>query len=618
MSSDIELNSQPSTDSQNGVFYGWWIVAGALIAQMVAVSIMSSSSGIFLPSMTEELGWTQTEFTLGVTIGSVSTALAGGIIGFLLDRWGPRGLMILGTTIVGISLMYVSRIETLFEWFVIRGVVTSLGLALAGNLVLNAVVAKWFVTNRAWAISIASTGVSAAQFTGILLVGLISAIGWRDAWVVLGFVTWVVLYPVALMMRRQPEDMGLLPDGAREEDAADEQRVARARADLENSFTAGEAVRTISLWTLQIGFSFCLMGLIAGLFFLIPFMTLHGFTFEQAGTAMLFQGLAALGSKFVWPTLVTRIGGRLCTLVAFSIAGVGMMLMVLVGPTGQYEAFVMVTMFWGFGIGAQIPLQESLMASFFGRAHLGAIRGVSTPVSQAFGISAPVAVALYFDRVGDYNGVYLALAAGFILGALLVAVTKKPQKREKGRVVNSSVSGVSEELPVSIEDSGNKGWPAINVNLAIRNQSLEVDKPILEERGSLESPVEAPAESDKKENQTIPNYMGDDVDNESNQRELSSDYGLLNAGTSSGKRKKRDNPHLTQDDASNSMHPKSQTNDSRDYRSIQTRLVGDVQNLHMSSSAGAERIIRDILPAAAVGVAASALVLALYRMRNSK
>ena len=88
MSTDIDLNSQPRTDSQKGVFYGWWIVAGALIAQMVAVSIMSSSSGIFLPSMTEELGWTQTEFTLGVTIGSVSTALAGGVIGFLLDRWG--------------------------------------------------------------------------------------------------------------------------------------------------------------------------------------------------------------------------------------------------------------------------------------------------------------------------------------------------------------------------------------------------------------------------------------------------------------------------------------------------------------------------------------------------
>ena len=66
------------------------------------------------------------------------------------------------------------------------------------------------------------------------------------------------------------------------------------------------------------------------------------------------------------------------------------------------------------------------------------------------------------------------------------------------------------------------------------------------------------------------------------------------------------------------MNPKSQTNDGRDYRSIQTRLVGDVQNLNIPSSAGAERIIRDILPAAAVGVAASALVLALYRMRNSK
>ena len=112
--------------------------------------------------------------------------------------------------------------------------------------------------------------------------------------------------------------------------------------------------------------------------------------------------------------------------------------------------------------------------------------------------------------------------------------------------------------------------------------------------------------------------MGDDIDDEFNQKELSSNYGLLNAGTSSSKRKKRDNPHLTQEDPSNSMNPKSQTDESRDYRSMQTRLVGDVQNLNISSSAGAERIIRDILPAAAVGVAASALVLALYRMRNSK
>ena len=179
---------QPAANP-TGIFYGWWIVGGALIAQMVAVSIMSSSSGIFLPSMTEELGWTQTEFTLGVTLGSISTALAGGVVGFLLDRWGPRGLMIAGATLVGLSLIYLSRINTLLEWFLIRGVVSSLGLALAGNLVLNVVIAKWFVSRRAWAISIASTGVSAAQFTGILLVWLISTIGWRDLWIVLGVVT---------------------------------------------------------------------------------------------------------------------------------------------------------------------------------------------------------------------------------------------------------------------------------------------------------------------------------------------------------------------------------------------------------------------------------------------
>ncbi|MDG1840432.1 MAG: MFS transporter, partial [Dehalococcoidia bacterium] len=477
-----------STTNTKGIFYGWWIVGGALIAQMVAVSIMSSSSGIFLPSMTEELGWTQTQFTLGVTLGSISTALAGGVVGFLLDRWGPRGLMIAGATLVGLSLIYLSRINTLLEWFLIRGVVSSLGLALAGNLVLNVVIAKWFVSRRAWAISIASTGVSAAQFTGILLVWLISTIGWRDSWIVLGVVTWLVLYPVALMMRRQPEDHGLLPDGAVEGDASSEQQIQMARADLQNSLTAREAAKTLSLWTIQIGFSFGLMGLMAGLFFLIPFMTLHGFTFQQAGTAMLFQGLAALVSKFFWPVVMGKIGARLSTLVAFSLAALGMVLMVVVGPTQQFVPFVLVTMLWGFGIGSQIPLQESLMASFFGRAHLGAVRGISTPISQAFGISAPIAVAFYFDRVGNYDGIYLALAGGFIFGALLVMSSQKPVKPTQGKYTPDLAMEPDDlELTQSVD-----AWPEVTESLDV-SKFVRIDDSIdeLEAQDDRTQPAES-------------------------------------------------------------------------------------------------------------------------------
>jgi len=619
MTLSAESDLTQSTTNPKGIFYGWWIVGGALIAQMVAVSIMSSSSGIFLPSMTEELGWTQTQFTLGVTLGSISTALAGGVVGFLLDRWGPRGLMIAGATLVGLSLIYLSRINTLLEWFLIRGVVSSLGLALAGNLVLNVVIAKWFVSRRAWAISIASTGVSAAQFTGILLVWLISTIGWRDSWIVLGVVTWLVLYPVALMMRRQPEDHGLLPDGAVEGDASSEQQIQMARADLQNSLTAREAAKTLSLWTIQIGFSFGLMGLMAGLFFLIPFMTLHGFTFQQAGTAMLFQGLAALVSKFFWPVVMGKIGARLSTLVAFSLAALGMVLMVVVGPTQQFVPFVLVTMLWGFGIGSQIPLQESLMASFFGRAHLGAVRGISTPISQAFGISAPIAVAFYFDRVGNYDGIYLALAGGFIFGALLVMSSRKPVKPTQGKDTPDLAMEPDDLVLTQSVDA----WPEVTESLDV-SKFVRIDDSIdeLEAQDDRTQPAESFSSSNIGKDYMSPSTS-------SRARLLDGqrfDYGFQAAGVSSpisGEELKKnidvDFVTHTEDRWQTGRSTTVESVSSNDNRGeLELRSTGDVIAKLSKFMRPQDQRIKEMLPAAAVAVAASVAVVAIFRMRKPK
>ena len=620
MNLSSESDSTQSTTNPAGIFYGWWIVGGALVAQMVAVSIMSSSSGIFLPFMTEELGWTQTEFTLGVTLGSISTALAGGVVGFLLDRWGPRGLMIAGATLVGLSLIYLSRINTLLEWFLIRGVVSSLGLALAGNLVLNVVIAKWFVSRRAWAISIASTGVSAAQFTGILLVWLISTIGWRDSWIVLGIVTWLVLYPVALMMRRQPEDHGLLPDGAIEGDASSEHRIQLAREDTRNSLTAREAAKTLSLWTLQIGFSFGLMGLMAGLFFLIPFMTLHGFTFQQAGTAMLFQGLSALMSKFIWPVLMGKIGARLSTLVAFTLAAIGMALMVIVGPTQQFVPFVLVTMLWGFGIGAQIPLQESLMASFFGRAHLGAVRGISTPISQAFGISAPIAVAFYFDRVGNYDGIYLALAGGFIVGALLVMSSRKPVKPMQGKEAQGIVMEPDDHGPT---EPGN-AWPVVTERLDF-SKSTVIHQTLTDEIESKNDETE----SAQSLNALNPDkdYMSSGISNRARLLDGQRfDYGFqttdLNSEATGAESKKDIKVEMAPEARKRKYAGTGDTVDSvssSDYgREIELRSTRDPLARLSKFISPQDQRIKEILPAAAVAVVASVAVVAIFRMKKPK
>src|SRR5207253_9115492 len=119
-----------------------------------------------------------------------------------------------GGGLAGCALVATSRVETLWQFYLLRGVGQTLGNALLGNLVVNTTVAKWFVVRRGMAISMASIGISLG---GVLMAPLVALVieagGWRQAWVFLGLLTWVLILPSALLMRRQPEDVGLTPDG---------------------------------------------------------------------------------------------------------------------------------------------------------------------------------------------------------------------------------------------------------------------------------------------------------------------------------------------------------------------------------------------------------------------
>ena len=163
-------------------FYGWYIVGVALVAQFVAVGTQTYSSTVFLKPMTQDLGWTRSEFSAVQTVSTVVMGIVGFGIGMLIDKRGPRLLMLAGGLICGAALIATSQVHNLWEFYLARGVAQTVGNAMLGNLVVNVTVSKWFIARRGMAVAIASSGVSLG---GVLMTPVVSWVagtwGWRPA-----------------------------------------------------------------------------------------------------------------------------------------------------------------------------------------------------------------------------------------------------------------------------------------------------------------------------------------------------------------------------------------------------------------------------------------------------
>ena len=196
------------------IFYGWLIVLGAFLAMFTTSAVTSNSQSVFLMPMTQDLGWSRADFTWGQTIGTFFTSAAGFIVGSYVDAKGPRLFMFWGGIVLSISVVTMSQVDQLWQYLVLRGAGMTIGSIMIGNLVVNTTVSKWFVRRRAWAITLATIGLSSAGFVApIMTSALVDAYGWRTSWMMLGIGLLFLVIPAAFLMRTPPR--GLRHDARR-------------------------------------------------------------------------------------------------------------------------------------------------------------------------------------------------------------------------------------------------------------------------------------------------------------------------------------------------------------------------------------------------------------------
>ncbi|MBD3647683.1 MAG: MFS transporter [Pseudomonadales bacterium] len=411
------------------IYYGYWLILASFIAQFVAVGCQNYVIGPFMIPMTEDLGWTRAEFTIPRTIGQVIMATTGFFVGAYVDKFGARRFMLFGVALLGCSLYSLSLIETLWQWVALNGFILTIGAALIGNLVVNVTLSKWFVDFRGRAIAFAAMGVS---FAGVLLTPLttwvIDAEGWRAAWQWLSLGAVLLIIPVALTMRRSPEDYGLVPDG-RSREYMSSGKGEKALADFANSMTRREAVRTSSFYMLVVAFGLFGITIQVMLLQTVPFMTDAGHSRTVAALMITVASIPALLSKPVWGWLIDGLDAKPLASTSAALTGGSLMLIVFAVQSGAmiwvYIGFGLL----GFGWGGMIPLQEVIWATFFGRRYIGAVRSAALPFSLFLTAGAPLATSWYFDVVGNYDGAILTVATCNLFSAAMILAIPVPKKK---------------------------------------------------------------------------------------------------------------------------------------------------------------------------------------------
>jgi MFS family permease len=318
-------------------------------------------------------------------------------------------------------------VQELWQFYVIQIAARFLALGVI-SLALSIMIPKWFVAKRARAVAFSGLGGRLGNaITPIYVQFLVSVYSWRVATVTTGLVMLAVtLLPVALFVKRQPEDLGLLPDGVTPEEKARQQAAARAggrgpKADI--SFTLKQVAQMPAFYLLLGAQTFgSIVGPALNLH-MVPYFTDKGLTpaVAVAATTTLFIS-SALGS-LLFGFLAERFGIKRVVTIDYVFMGVGFIFLLMVNsPAGAIAWGI----YMGVVQGGGMTLNQVLFADYFGRGSLGAIRGATTPIQLGTNAVGPMAAAIAYDVTGNYVSIFLAFGVFRALSGLLILLAKAP------------------------------------------------------------------------------------------------------------------------------------------------------------------------------------------------
>jgi MFS family permease len=428
------LLEQPG--KSKSLYYGWVIVAVGFLAHIASAFSISSTLSVFLKPLSADLGISRGTFSLIRSGEILIGAAAAPVIGTLIDRYGGRWLMAAGGLISGIGFICLGQARDFTQFMLVRWLLISPGDSLMGSMVVNVSISRWFVRMRGRALAIAGMGHGLAKVCmPVMAATLMLYVGWRGSWVVFGvFALLLVVAPALLFMRRSPEEMGLLPDGApvemTEAVATPDKRQYTKRTGADNvEWSRGEALRTPVFWLIASTFGVAQIGVTGLNLHVFSYVTDQGYPSLVAASVMSIIAVMQFSTPIIWGTLADRMDNGVLNMAKCALQGAGLLLALsLPGLAPLYAGFFI----YGIGMGGTAILAETIWADFFGRISLGKIRGMGSLVTSVFSAGGPPFFGLLFDYTETYYLSFSIFIAMLFISAVLSLCLRPPTKRVTG------------------------------------------------------------------------------------------------------------------------------------------------------------------------------------------
>ena len=413
------------------LFYGWWLVVAGFVIVAYGTGIHRYTSQPF-QLWREEFGGTVAQLSFGFAISGLVGTVTLLAIGPLIDRFGPRRLMLIGIPMVGFGFVGLSAANTLVMLSILLG---TLGVGMRAGFLLpvQTATANWFFKRRSMALALISAAPVIGGALTILLEQVIaSQFPWRGIFLSLGLVMLTVGLPLALLIRHRPEEYGYLPDG---ESAAIEETggiaaVQRPSAP-ETNFTLRQALRTKTFWILSIGMVLANASTMLVPIFQAPLMVERGFPIAVASISSTITSFMVLVGILLFGYLGDLFPKRYLLALAIVIQSFSVVILLTGGTIVQLLLYPLV---YGLGSGT-IPLLLAIRADYFGRKAFATITAATIIVTGIVGILISFLVVLVgwiHDITGSYYpGLLLSMPIGFI-GATVFFFARSPVLPQHG------------------------------------------------------------------------------------------------------------------------------------------------------------------------------------------
>jgi len=391
--------------SQGRLFYGWVVLA--VSAAIICVSLGALFSlGVFLKPIEESTGWSRSAISVVAMLNWLSMGLGSFIWGTLSDRVGTRLVVGAGGFLLGLGLVASSQVTALWQLQISFGVVVGFAVG-AFYAPLTSTATKWFTTNRGLSVAIVSAGIG----LGILIVAplarwLTTLFDWRVAMLILGDLCWLVIIPLALLIRNAPADLGTRARGAVVEAPGPE-------------YTTAAVLRAPQFWAIALTHFACCAAHSGPIFHMVTHAIDQGLTNMVAATVLGVSGFSSIVGRIGCGILADRFGAKRTLVV-----GLGVQALLVFGYLWARDtaSFYVVGVIFGVAYGGVMPLYAIVTREYFGEKVMGSAYGAVFLVSTiGMGLGSFAGGAIY-DRLGSY--LWLYLGSGSIgLAAILLALT---------------------------------------------------------------------------------------------------------------------------------------------------------------------------------------------------